>query len=240
MTSRQKSTVVFAPRLEENDVTEEITGKTLIGWGFEPANWFGQAIQLANQMSSSGADEKLIIEAVTVIDMGHTKREGNKLRMREHHIPFSIHMGTPKTLAEVENSVAVFRSMEDLMRVPTVKKGAVMPDACPAGVIPVGGIVACEDAIHPHYHSSDVCCSMALTTFDVEANETNLAEALDWCDKLTHFGPKQFSPSAKRVGEMSRDLVDLVNGEPDHATQDFDNNDPVCDLLRVRRIVTDH
>ena len=63
--------------------------------------------------------------------------------------------------------------MPELMRVPTVDAGAVMPDACPAGAapgtIPVGGIVAARNAIHPGMHSADICCSMAVSVLgDVE------------------------------------------------------------------------
>ena len=70
---------------------------------------------------------------------------------------------------EVENVAAVERHMRELMRVPTIVAGAVMPDACPAGAapgtIPVGGVVAAKDAIHPGMHSADICCSMAVTMF---------------------------------------------------------------------------
>jgi tRNA-splicing ligase RtcB len=86
--------------------------------------------------------------------------------------------------------VSVIKHLHELMRVPTIKAGAVMPDACPAGsapgTIPVGGIVACENAIHPGYHSADICCSMAISIFD---RDTDPLDVLDAGTKLTHFGP---------------------------------------------------
>jgi hypothetical protein len=43
-----------------------------------------------------------------------------------------------------------------------------MPDACPTGPegqIPVGGVVVAKNAIHPGFHSADICCSVMLTDF---------------------------------------------------------------------------
>lgn len=94
-----------------------------------------------------------------------------------------------ETADERINRDAVTKHMHELMRVPTIKAGAVMPDACPAGsapgTIPVGGIVACENAIHPGYHSADICCSMAITTL----GNVSHSAVLDAAITATHFGP---------------------------------------------------
>ena len=79
---------------------------------------------------------------------------------------------------EADNVAAVEKHMVELMRVPTVVAGAVMPDACPAGAapgtIPVGGVIAAT-AIHPGMHSSDICCSMALSVFS-EVDPTKILQ----------------------------------------------------------------
>ncbi|MGE0283289.1 MAG: hypothetical protein AB7P20_22080 [Rhizobiaceae bacterium] len=59
-----------------------------------------------------------------------------------------------------------------------------MPDACPAGTIPVGGVVVSE-AIYPGMHSADICCSMAISTFA----RVSSAALLDAVHAVTHFGP---------------------------------------------------
>ncbi len=92
--------------------------------------------------------------------------------------------------AEHANIEAVSRHMDALMRVPTVVAGAIMPDACPSdhrlGAIPVGGVAATKEAIHPGMHSADICCSMAVTIFDRGAGPRAI---LDAGMKLSHFGP---------------------------------------------------
>ena len=75
-----------------------------------------------------------------------------------------------------------------LMRTPTLRGGAVMPDACPAGppgTIPVGGVVVAERALHPGMHSADICCSVMLT----DLGDADPGAVLDAMHAVTHFGP---------------------------------------------------
>lgn len=90
-----------------------------------------------------------------------------------------------------ETNVAAARlRMNELLHVPVVKRGVIMPDACPAGsakaTIPVGGGIEVENAIIPGAHSADICCSMFATFFP--ANHP-VGEVMDHLQKLTHFGP---------------------------------------------------
>lgn len=89
--------------------------------------------------------------------------------------------------AEQANLSGVTATMDLLMRTPTVRAGAVMPDACPAGpvgTIPVGGVVVAQNAIHPGMHSADICRSLMLTDFA----DADPAAVLDAVHAVTHFG----------------------------------------------------
>lgn len=90
--------------------------------------------------------------------------------------------------AEADNVARVRETMDILMRTPTIRAGAVMPDACPAGpagTIPVGGVVVTEGAIHPGMHSADICCSVMMTEF----SDADPKAVLDAVHGVTHFGP---------------------------------------------------
>jgi RNA-splicing ligase RtcB len=80
-----------------------------------------------------------------------------------------------------------------------------MPDACPAGAapgtIPVGGVVAAENAIHPGMHSADICCSLAVSIFRGLAPTA----ALDAGMRLSHFGG-----GGRPRGEQLRPPADIV------------------------------
>ncbi len=106
---------------------------------------------------------------------------------------------------EAENVAKVRETMDVLMRAPTVRGGAVMPDACPAGpvgTIPVGGVVVTEGAIHPGMHSADICCSVMLT----DMGDADPKAVLDAIHKATHFGPGG-RPNGQRY-TLSPDLLD--------------------------------
>lgn len=161
---------------------DEITGKTLLALGYKPGSWFGAAIAAAEQIRRQGGSEADVRAAI------------------DRHLPApAIPLRSAGGLAhclniaaddadEVANVAAVERHMIELMRVPTIRAGAVMPDACPAGsapgTIPVGGIAAAENAIHPGMHSADICCSLALSTF----REASPIALLDAGMQQSHFG----------------------------------------------------
>jgi RNA-splicing ligase RtcB len=113
---------------------------------------------------------------------------------------------------ETANVASVVAHMRELMRVPTIVAGAVMPDACPAatapGTIPVGGVAAARNAIHPGMHSADICCSMAVTIFE----EADPIAILDAGMKLSHFGGGGRPRGAQITPETS--LLDQFEANP--------------------------
>jgi len=84
----------------------------------------------------------------------------------------------------------VRKCVGELLRMPRIIRGAIMPDACPVGggpaTIPVGGAIAVENAIIPAAHSSDICCSMFATFFD--AGASGVSTLLDQLMDSTRFG----------------------------------------------------
>lgn len=133
-----------------------IDGKTLIGWGFEPGPWFREALEVLNAAARLGTSE----DVLKSLAAEYAPKPMPRVLLRDpgsvRHV-MNIRAETPEEVASVE---AVDRHMTELMRLPTVVAGAVMPDACPAGsapgTIPVGGIVATKGTIHPGMHSEDI------------------------------------------------------------------------------------
>ncbi|MDP0491577.1 MAG: RtcB family protein [Verrucomicrobiota bacterium JB023] len=91
---------------------------------------------------------------------------------------------------EKENVARVRRRMSELLKVPVIERGAVMPDACPSGAgeacIPVGGVVAAQHAIIPSAHSADICCSMFASFY---VKRSRVSNELDALTAATRFGP---------------------------------------------------
>lgn len=148
-----------------------ITGKDLIDWGYEPGSWFKDAIAAAN---NSDDPKSAILPFIPA----------PKIPLRAHgEKPYHLNIRA-ENADEAANVAAVEETMRELMRVPTVEAGAVMPDACPAGTISVGAVVATKDAIHPGYHSADICCSMAISVL----GDVDPAAVMDMGMASTYFG----------------------------------------------------
>lgn len=155
-----------------------ITGKTLIDLGFRSGKWFPEAITHINENGLEG-------EAM------HAYLEQYKLPpiqdLHETAVDFKINIKAENELEE-DNVASVIKTMNELMKTPTVVDGSIMPDACPSGpkgTIPVGGVVVAKNAIHPGMHSADICCSVMLTDFGKADPKT----VLDAAHASTHFGP---------------------------------------------------
>ncbi len=187
-----------------------ITGKTLIDWGFEPGKWFGDAIAAANNARRAGFSDDEIQEIVA----GFVPKPAvldDALQIRTNTIPFGLFLDA-ETPDEIANREGVIRHMDALMRTPTIVAGAAMPDACPSGselgTIPVGGVVATKDAIHPGFHSADICCSMAITVFK---RDMAVGAVLDHLMKITHFGAKHRAWTTP-ISKEARALIDTFGG----------------------------
>lgn len=161
---------------------DAITGQTLIGWGVKPGAHFKEALATANRMRGEGVGQPAILAAIQALVPA-------TIPLRATATPYARAIDA-ETEAERANVEAVFAHMDELMRVPTIQAGAVMPDACPSGstfgTIPVGGVVACADAIHPGFHSADICCSVAITVLRADCDPRALLDAVQ---AVTHFGP---------------------------------------------------
>lgn len=177
----------------------KLTSDVLKSWGHVEGKAFGKALRAGQ----AALDEGETLETVR--------------RMLESHKPAPVLPLAPAGAkpfhvnleADCEdgtaNLEAVRHHMTELMRTPTVEAGAVLPDACPAGplgTIPVGGVVAARNAIHPGMHSADICCSVMITVFE----EADPKSVLDAAQAITHFGAGGRS-NGKRF-TMSMDLYD--------------------------------
>lgn len=202
-----------------------INGKTLIDWGFAPGPWFTDAIAAAQAAAERGEDARAAVAAVA------PKPVARRGLSAPGAVPYHLNIRAENE-GDAENIANVEAHMAELMRVPTIRAGAVMPDACPggraSGTIPVGGVIATENAIHPGFHSADICCSMALTSF----GDVDPTAILDAGMKSSHFGgggrPRgaQIRPPAEILEAMDANpfLSKLTSAAIEHFATQGDGN----------------
>ncbi len=156
-----------------------INGKNLIEWGYQPGKWFRVALEYINQPQTTAK------EAVSYLNK---MQPPPMIPLHSKPAPYQINIKADNELEE-DNIAFVLKTMDVLMKTPTLTNGVVMPDACPSGglgTIPVGGVVIAKNAIHPGMHSADICCSVMLTDF----GKIDPKKVLDAAHSSTHFGPK--------------------------------------------------
>ena len=179
-----------------------IDGKTLIGWGIKPGPWFKAMIEHAAQLEAEGADEAAIKTAVLAM---LPKSKPVIARRISGKWAEAIEVETD---ADAANLAAVRAHMAELTRNPMIEHAAIMPDACPAGsqpgTIPVGGAVISR-AIHPAFHSSDICCSMHVSLWRESA--AHPAVFLNKVFASTRFGPGGRLPE-RRIADPITDEIE--------------------------------
>ncbi len=182
-----------------NDKTfDPVTGEHLKDWGHRPGKQFPALLAKANEMRAEGFG----LVRIRMELEGEIPPPPVTMDLRAPgEVPFheNIDIAHPD---EADNVDKVRETMTALMRTPTLEAGAIMPDACPAGpvgTIPVGGVAAARNAIHPGMHSADICCSVMIT----DLGDADPKTVLDAAQSVTHFGPggrpqgKRFSTSAQ-------------------------------------------
>ncbi|WP_425075073.1 RtcB family protein [Sagittula sp. S175] len=186
---------------------DPVTGEHLKDWGHRPGKQFPELLARANALRAEGFGlvkirmelEGEIPEVPPTMDLRATSA-----------VPFHENIETGDA-DEEDNLAKVRQTMTALMRVPTIEAGAIMPDACPAGpvgTIPVGGVAAARNAIHPGMHSADICCSVMIT----DLGHADPKAVLDAAQSVTHFGPGG-RPNGKRF-TVSMGLLDAFRENP--------------------------
>lgn len=78
--------------------------------------------------------------------------------------------------------------MDVAMQLPISRAGALMPDAHVGYGLPIGGVLATENAVIPYGVGVDIGCSMMLSVFPVGAGNVSTDEARSLLLKHTRFG----------------------------------------------------
>jgi tRNA-splicing ligase RtcB len=168
-----------------------IRGHDLIAWGFQPGPIFKDALARAAELEKLGWD----VEAIKVKVL---KLKPVPPAILKRHARGSYALAIEAASAEEEANLAAVRAhMNELMKTPVLEHGVVMPDACPSGnapgTIPVGGAVVSR-AIHPAFHSSDICCSMHVSLYEAGPGT---AVFMDAVQASTRFGAGRRAPEAQ-------------------------------------------
>ncbi|WDP90677.1 MAG: RtcB family protein [Desulfobacter sp.] len=118
-------------------------------------------------------------------------------------------MGHPKKYAVFGDDLdpAALEQMDNAMSLPVTVKGALMPDAHKGYGLPIGGVLATDNAVIPYAVGVDIACRVKMSVLPISFNEFEglrgaLKKALE---NETRFGYGQFFKRPKNHPVMDED-----------------------------------
>lgn len=162
----------------------EIKARDLLAAGWQEGPRIGAALRRARELEASGVPRDVLLVQLE----NEFPKTAPRLMPRELPAPLAeaICAETPE---ELQNIASCRARMRELLHMPVIEAGALMPDACPSSLgratIPVGGAIAVRNAIIPGAHSADICCSMFASFFPATHP---IAEMMNHLGEITHFG----------------------------------------------------
>lgn len=157
----------------------KLSGKDLIKLGFPKNNAINIALGQINRYRKKEKKERILAEAKQVllepekftndgtwgkVAEGLTKPVEVKFnQLLSTRAPFSI-------FGENEIDDQAKRQLYDALKLPIAVSGALMPDAHSGYGLPIGGVLATDNAVIPYGVGVDIGCRMSLSIFDLPAS----------------------------------------------------------------------
>ncbi len=138
-----------------------------------------------------GETENMTIKASLLIDNSLTEK--NEYVLNKDAIAYSAY-----GINEIEEGA--IKQMVTAMKLPVTVAGALMPDAHQGYGLPIGGVLATENAVIPYGVGVDIGCRMCLSVFDINEKMLKSKEAYfkNILLENTLFGAgKEFTKSAE-------------------------------------------
>lgn len=133
-------------------------------------------------------DPELGFIAKQLLPPSEEDNEGTAIQLKDTGVPIEI-------FGKEHIDDDAISQMKNASRLPIAVAGALMPDAHPGYGLPIGGVLATENAIIPYGVGVDIGCRMCLSIFDI--NPKDLGERIPFysreLNEATLFGTgKQF------------------------------------------------
>lgn len=157
----------------------KLKGKDLIKLGFPKNNSINIALGQINRYRKREKKERILEEAKMVLQ-NPEQFKGNAIwgkvvegllkpvevkfhQLRHTRAPFSIY-------GENEIDEQAKYQLYDALKLPVAVQGALMPDAHTGYGLPIGGVLATENAVIPYGVGVDIGCRMCLTIYPIKAS----------------------------------------------------------------------
>jgi len=156
-----------------------MTGRDITALGFREGKIVGLALRIAKRLArqSSQADALAALKAVLEDPQAHASNEllGELAAalLEEQNRPRWVEREAPAPYRVWGEGLeqGALDQMRNAARLPVAVAGALMPDAHQGYGLPIGGVLATENAVIPYAVGVDIACRMKLSVFDIPARE---------------------------------------------------------------------
>ena len=237
-----------------------ITGSTLLQQGWPEGPLIGGALAVARALSGRGLDDETIAAALhRILDDPAAVAAGEPgfdlaqalLESRRQPVRPEVRdtpLDAPIWGRDLIDPAAIDQ-LRDAMRLPVTVAGALMPDAHVGYGIPIGGVVALDNAVAPYMVGVDIACRMMMSVYPAEdgaylddpARRDTLREALHG---ETRFGiGANFKPGERRrhavLDDPDWDATPLLRGLKDKAHAQLGTSGTGNHFVDVGRLTLD-
>src|SRR6218665_1117780 len=168
-----------------------ITGDDLVELGYPQGKAIGSAIRIVEEHLQNGEREEVLAMLLKVFQYPENFLDDAVLAPVANELVIQPKLvdGIPETpLKEKGEDYAIYgkayiepgatAQMEIAMKLPVTVAGALMPDAHQGYGLPIGGVLAADNAVIPFGVGVDIGCRMCLSVFDI--NEKMLKAKQDF------------------------------------------------------------
>src|SRR4051812_6778967 len=156
-----------------------MTGKDLIKLGYKPGPAIGVALRLIPPALKALGHKDLKRELKAVLDDPITNASHPYLAelatalREEANRPAYIERAEPAPYQVWGENLepTALDQMKAAVRLPVAVAGALMPDAHLGYGLPIGGVLATENAVIPYAVGVDIACRMKLSVFDISGDQ---------------------------------------------------------------------
>lgn len=178
----------------------KLRGKDLVGIGYSEGRPIGLAIDIMLKHYRTDSRESVLALLKDVLENQERYAEHEVLgpivaairHKKAMHQEISLE-ATPlpyRSFGADGIEAGAIRQMDMAMRLPVAVAGALMPDAHQGYGLPIGGVLAVENAVIPYGVGVDIGCRMCLTVYGLPPHflEKNRASLKDLLIENTRFG----------------------------------------------------
>ncbi len=177
-------------------------GTTIRSLGYPEGKVIGIVLGTVKKYYSDSDESEVLETLKTVLENPEDFRNDEKLK------DIALELLKPKdTTIELRETAGAYKvygaeaieqgalaQMETAMRLPIAKAGALMPDAHQGYGLPIGGVLATENAVIPYGVGVDIGCRMCMSVYDIPASALNdrKEELKKMLIRNTQFGRAEF------------------------------------------------